>query len=190
MLSLIPRYLPRFGMAPHWVGSPRPLILVLLVIDLIVTVVFDADVDNFPPENLDEFADFGQTPRSRRNLDQHQVAFDQILIQIVHDFDDGDDLFELLTDLIENLVVTGNNECNPRELWPLGFPDGEAFDIERARREHPRDVREHPRLVHHDRGQNMLHRTGTFLGHGRLQKSSTAHRIIITVKHRWENIRR
>ncbi len=45
MLSLIPRYLPRFGMAPHWVGSPRPLILVLIAIDVIVTIVFDADVE-------------------------------------------------------------------------------------------------------------------------------------------------
>lgn len=45
MLSLIPRYLPRFGMAPHWVGSPRPLILVLLAIDLVVTLIFDADVE-------------------------------------------------------------------------------------------------------------------------------------------------
>jgi hypothetical protein len=45
MLSLIPRYLPRFGMAPHWVGSSRPLVLVLLAIDLIVTIIFDADVE-------------------------------------------------------------------------------------------------------------------------------------------------
>ncbi len=45
MLSLIPRYLPRFGMAPHWVGSPRPLILVLIAIDIIVTLVFKADVE-------------------------------------------------------------------------------------------------------------------------------------------------
>lgn len=45
MLSLIPRYLPRFGMAPHWVGSPRPLVLVLMAINVIVTIVFDADVE-------------------------------------------------------------------------------------------------------------------------------------------------
>lgn len=45
MLSLIPRYLPRFGMAPHWVGSPRPLVLVLLAMDIVVTIIFDADVE-------------------------------------------------------------------------------------------------------------------------------------------------
>jgi hypothetical protein len=45
LLTLIPRYLPRFGMAPHWVSYSRPLILVLFGIDVLVTVVFDADVE-------------------------------------------------------------------------------------------------------------------------------------------------
>lgn len=45
MLTLIPRYLPRFGMAPTWVAQPRPLILLLLAVNVAVTVVFDADVD-------------------------------------------------------------------------------------------------------------------------------------------------
>ncbi len=45
LLHLIPRYLPRLGMAPQWVELVRPLVLVLFVIDLIVTIVFDASVD-------------------------------------------------------------------------------------------------------------------------------------------------
>jgi hypothetical protein len=45
MLNLIPRYLPRFGMAPAWVRFSRPLILVLFVIDVLVTLVFRADVE-------------------------------------------------------------------------------------------------------------------------------------------------
>jgi hypothetical protein len=45
MLNLLPRYLPRFGMAPRWAEHNRPLVLVLLVIDLAVTLVFRADVD-------------------------------------------------------------------------------------------------------------------------------------------------
>ena len=45
MLNLIPRYLPRFGMAPRWVSFVRPLVLVLFVIDVIVTVIFKADVE-------------------------------------------------------------------------------------------------------------------------------------------------
>jgi hypothetical protein len=45
LLNLIPRYLPRFGMAPRWVAYSRPLVTVLFVIDLIVTLIFQADVD-------------------------------------------------------------------------------------------------------------------------------------------------
>jgi hypothetical protein len=45
LLSLIPRYLPRFGMAPRWVAYRRPLVVVLFVIALIVTLVFDAEVE-------------------------------------------------------------------------------------------------------------------------------------------------
>lgn len=45
MLNLIPRYLPRFGMVPHWVQYTRPLVLILLVVDLLVVWAFDADVD-------------------------------------------------------------------------------------------------------------------------------------------------
>ncbi len=45
MLNLIPRYLPRFGMAPSWAEHPRPVVLALLAVNLVVTVAFDADVD-------------------------------------------------------------------------------------------------------------------------------------------------
>ena len=45
LLNLIPRYLPRLGMAPRWTAYARPLVFVLFVVDLIVTFVFDADVD-------------------------------------------------------------------------------------------------------------------------------------------------
>ncbi len=45
LLSLIPRYLPRFGMAPHWVSHSRPLVLLILAINVAVTIIFDADVE-------------------------------------------------------------------------------------------------------------------------------------------------
>jgi hypothetical protein len=45
LLHLIPRYLPRFGMAPRWVSFNRPLVLVLFTINVIVTVVFRANVE-------------------------------------------------------------------------------------------------------------------------------------------------
>jgi hypothetical protein len=45
LLHLIPRYLPRFGMAPRWAALSRPLVLALFAINVIVTLVFDADVE-------------------------------------------------------------------------------------------------------------------------------------------------
>jgi hypothetical protein len=45
LLSLIPRYLPRFGMAPGWTIFDRPLILLIWAVTTLVTLVFRADVE-------------------------------------------------------------------------------------------------------------------------------------------------
>jgi hypothetical protein len=45
LLHLIPRYLPRFGMAPLWVAYPKPLVLVLFGLTVVVTVAFNAEVE-------------------------------------------------------------------------------------------------------------------------------------------------
>ncbi len=45
LLSLLPRYLPRFGMAPRWVAYRRPLVLALLALDGLITWIFHAGVN-------------------------------------------------------------------------------------------------------------------------------------------------
>lgn len=45
LLNLVPRYLPRFGMAPEWARQIRPLVLVFALVSFGITWYFDANVD-------------------------------------------------------------------------------------------------------------------------------------------------
>ncbi|HTN76497.1 MAG TPA: hypothetical protein VL096_14660 [Pirellulaceae bacterium] len=45
LLNLVPRYLPSYGMAPEWARAIRPLAIMFTIINLTVTLIFQADVE-------------------------------------------------------------------------------------------------------------------------------------------------
>lgn len=45
LLNIVPRYVPRYGMAPDWARATRPLAILVTLICILVTLIFRANVN-------------------------------------------------------------------------------------------------------------------------------------------------
>jgi len=65
----------------------------------------------------------------------------------VADLDDGDDLLELLADLLEHAVVADGDDGHAGYLRVVGPPNNEGVYVEPPGREHSNHVGQHAGLV-------------------------------------------
>lgn len=118
LLSIVPRYLPRYGMAPEWARAARPLVIVITVIACAVTLIFNADVDQQGGAYatgvlvLITSAGIAVTLAVRRNLGNWHVylaialVFIYTTIQNIHERPEGIKIasFFILTIIVASLV--------------------------------------------------------------------------------------
>ena len=94
------------------------------------TSAVDADVDDLGAEDVDDLDDGAAVLLRGGDLDQRQLARDDVVGRDVADLHDLDDLEELLRHLLDVVRGAVDGEGHAREARDLAVADREALDVE------------------------------------------------------------
>jgi hypothetical protein len=132
LLNLVPRYLPRYGMAPEWARATRPLVMLFTAITFLITIIFDADVEAQGGAYatgvlvLMTSAAFAVTLSLFRTSDRHRIPFGLITLIFIYttvaNIIERPDGVKIATWFIVTIVVTSliSRVLRSTELRVLG----------------------------------------------------------------------
>lgn len=89
------------------------------------------------------------------DLREEQFALDEGRLGVIEDGPDGDEIVELATGLLDDTVLTLQDDGHAGQIFHLGVADDETVDVETARGEDPGHAGQHTGLVLHQAVQDM-----------------------------------
>src|SRR5262245_12884881 len=119
--------------------------------------ILRADVDDTTTKHLDQEHDLHALLGRSTNFDQHEVALNEVFAADVLDRHHSHDLVELLPNLFQLRVVAVDHKGHPREIGIFGLSDRQTIDVETARCQHSRNVRQHAGLILYQCRENVPH---------------------------------
>src|SRR5215469_2310179 len=121
------------------------------------------DIDDMRAEGAHDRVELRASTLVDADLDYHHLALEDIDVLEVDNLDDGDELVELLVDLLEHLLVASGDQHDPRHRGiERVLIDGEGLDIKTAARKKSGHACEHAEFVlYQDRYRMTCHAAGS-----------------------------
>ena len=106
------------------------------------------------------------------DLGEEQLALDQSRVGVIKDSPDGDQVVQLTTGLLNDTVLTLQDDGHARQILHLGVTDDETINVEATGGENTRHAGQHTGFVLHQTVQDMAlgrvgGRGGSFVENGR-----------------------
>src|SRR5208282_1643580 len=107
-----------------------------------------ADIDHVRAKRRDDRVELGARALVDRDLYDHHLAIDRLDVLEVGDFDHRDELVELLVDLLDDLIVAGGDQHDPRDRRiERILVHGQGLDVKAAARKQSGHACEHAEFV-------------------------------------------